>query len=91
MSVTSALGICYQSFTYSIYDTSAGLFVGIWILNEIVQFFCVGRGITFLILLYSVLGEPKAKYAKKVTQKNKCYMAGVMFVTEHCCHVNTVK
>ena len=29
---------------------------------------------TFLILLFSVLGEPVAKYAKRVTQKNKCYM-----------------
>jgi hypothetical protein len=46
---------------------------------------------TFLILLYSVLGEPQAKYAKKVTQKNLCYMAGVMIVIEHHCHINTVK
>jgi hypothetical protein len=33
-----------------------------------------------------------AKYAKRVTQKNKFYVAGVMFVIEHCdCHTNTVK
>jgi hypothetical protein len=45
----------------------------------------------FLILLYLVLGEPKAKYAKKVTKKNKCHMAGVMFVIEHCCRINAVE